>query len=456
MKQRTASGMRALAGKIDEELPGMVAPQHLRDAARALESGNYPGAKRHLQAAMHTMAPMSLTRHGVLDDDGHSKAKVNMDLINRHHLLVADLEDGEAHNQDIRATPATFTQPGNLPMGASMNPLKLPGAAADGGPSAPKSARAAMVPAPQQNTGTDRTMAGGPKAPTRGYAQLPGRPTPQAVLSWADVDRLIELSAQTARLAVTPAPYGRPGGPGLYGVKGQKHSDYFEQIVKALRQKRGMSKGRASAIAWGALKRWSGGGGHVRPEVRAAAGGALVEEHTKHGHSHSTTWGDVLSAIEMAGTAAGAAQDPRIAVGQVGAGQFGAGQGAGATSQQAGKKAALAAQAAQDRAMAAEYVKMLASMQKSSTAAQTAAAAASKKTTAQTAAATKAGATGKSKSSTPAKKTVSAKTPAVVAHATFKAKTAGMNSSQQAGWLQQTVKSLLSQAAALTKQAAAL
>jgi hypothetical protein len=66
-------------------------------------------------------------------------------------------------------------------------------------------------------------------------------------------------------------------------VKGQKHSDYFEQIVKALMEKRGMDKGRASAIAWGALRRWRSGKGHVHPEVRAAAGGALAEEATKHG-----------------------------------------------------------------------------------------------------------------------------------------------------------------------------
>lgn len=280
LKMRTASGMRALAGKIDEELPGMVAPQHLRDAARALDAGNYAGAKRHLQAAMHTMAPLSLTRHGILDDDGHSRAKVNMDLINRHHLLVSDLEDSDAHNQNLKAAPATFTQPGNLPLGGSINPLQIRGAAQTGGPGAPKTVRAAMVPAPAQNTGVDRAVANGPKAPSRRETQLPGRPTPQAVLSWADVDRMIDLSAQTPRLAATPSPYGRPGGPGLYGVKGNKHSNYFEQIVKALREKRGMDKGRASAIAWGALRKWSAGGGHVHPEVRAAAAGALAREKT--------------------------------------------------------------------------------------------------------------------------------------------------------------------------------
>lgn len=448
MKQRTASGMRALAGKIDEEMPGMAAPQHLRDAARALESGNHAGAKRHLMAAMHTMAPLSLMRHGVLDDDGHSKGKVNMDLINRHHMLVSDLEDAEAHNNGIRATPATFTQPSNLPLGSSMDPTHLPGAAgADGGPGYPKTVRTAMVPAPKQNTGTDRAMAGGPKAPSRPERQLPGRPMPQAVLSWSDIDRLIELSAQTPRLASTPAPYGRPGGPGLYGVKGQKHSDYFEQIVKALMEKRGMDKGRASAIAYGALRKWAKGGGHVHPEVRGAAAGALAEEASKHGHAHanSITWDDV---IELVGTAAGAAQDPRNVLGQFGSG----GQsGTQMTAQQkAQKKAALLARAAQDRALASEYAKMLAALQKAK-------ATTAKKTATATAAATKAGATGKAASSTPAKKTTPAKsTPASIAHANFKAKTAGMSKDQQAGWLRQQVKTMVAAADALTKQAGAL
>jgi hypothetical protein len=440
--------MRSLAGKIDEELPGMAAPQHLRDAAHALESGNHDGAKRHLQAAMHTMTPMSLMRHGVLDDDGQSKAKVNMDLINRHHLLVSDLQDGESHNESVKATPATFTQPSNLPLGSSMNPTKLPGAAGpDGGPGFPKSTKAAMVPAPKQNTGTDRAVAGGPKAPSRTETQLPGRPMPQAVLSWSDLDRLIELSTRTGMLAVTPAPYGKPGGPGLYGVKGQKHSDYFEQIVKALMDKRGMSKGQASAVAWGALRRWRAKSKHG--EVRAAAAGALADEATKHGHAHSITWGDVVRQIELTGTAAGAAQDPRTVLGTFGSGGS-APAGAQTAQQKAAKKAQLLAQAAQDRALAAEYGKMLVALGKAK-------AATAKKAATATAAATAAGATGKTASATPAKKTTPAKqTPASIAHAKFKAATSGMSKGDQGKWLQQQVKSTLAQAAALTKQAAAL
>ena len=113
------------------------------------------------------------------------------------------------------------------------------------------------------------------------------------------------FSARTASLERTPAPYGKPGGPGLYGVKGLKHSNYFEQVVQALMTKRGMDKGRASKIAWGALRKWRRGGGHVHPEVVAAANRALAKEDVARAaaHSHSITGLDVADAlIELAAT----------------------------------------------------------------------------------------------------------------------------------------------------------
>jgi hypothetical protein len=459
-KQRTASGMRALAGKIDDELPGMAAPQHLRDAARALESGNHAGSKRHLMAAMHTMTPLSLMRHGILDDDGHAKAKVNMDLINRHHMLVSDLEDGEAHNNGLRAVPATFTQPSNLPMGDSMNPQKLPGAAGpDGGPGLPKTVKAAMNPAPAQNSGIDRAMAGGPKAPSGKERQLPGRPTPQAVLSWDDIDRMVELSAQTARLAATPAPRGKPGGPGLYDVEGMGHTAYLQQIVKALIEKRGMKPGKAYAVARGAIRRWSSGGGKVHPEVRAAAaaaeGGELAKQaraKAVHGHT-ADSWAGV---VELVGTAAGAASDPRAANGTFGAG--GSSAPAPAAPQQSAKQAAaqkaqLLAKAKADRAKAAALVKQLAALT-----------AASAATTAATAKATKAGTTGKTASPTPAKKTAAApaapaaaaKKTASGAGAASKAAAPATTKAQQVAALKTQISALLTQASQATAMAGKL
>ena len=109
------------------------------------------------------------------------------------------------------------------------------------------------------------------------------------------------FSAETGQLAVTPAPYGKPGGPGLYHVKGLKHSDYLEQIVHALMRK-GMDKGKATAIARGSIRRWMRGGGHVHPEVRAAAGVAEAEElkAQARAHAHANTWDEVAAVVELA------------------------------------------------------------------------------------------------------------------------------------------------------------
>ena len=132
--------------------------------------------------------------------------------------------------------------------------------------------------------------------------------------TWGDLAAMVELaagpgavalSAETGRLAVTPAPYGKPGGPGLYGVKGNTHDPYFENIVKGLMEKRGMSKGQASAIAWGAIRKWSRGGGKVTPEVRAAATGALAGEKVAQAraHAHAVTWDELGTRIDLAAAA---------------------------------------------------------------------------------------------------------------------------------------------------------
>lgn len=169
-------------------------------------------------------------------------------------------------------------------------------------------------------------------------AQLMGRKTGMkpadfyASVTWDELSAVIELSARTAQLEVTPAPYGKPGGPGLYDVKGLQHTPYFQQVVKALMEKRGMDKGRASAIAYGALRKWAGGGGNVHPEVRAAAAGALAGEKAAGAtaravHGHSVTWDDLGRVVDLATVLdfynPGQA---RVPVGQAGAGQFTKGQ----------------------------------------------------------------------------------------------------------------------------------
>ncbi len=163
-------------------------------------------------------------------------------------------------------------------------------------------------------------------------ARKAGSRTVNAAYSWDDLAAVVELSAKTAALEVTPAPYGKPGGPGLYGVAGNKHSDYYEQIVKALMEKRGMDKGRASAIAWGVLRKWAHGGGGVHSEVAAAASRALAGEAaaSARAHAHAVTWHDHGLVIEMGFNSS----QVRVPAGQAGGGQFGSAGGGAAAGQQ--------------------------------------------------------------------------------------------------------------------------
>jgi hypothetical protein len=175
--------------------------------------------------------------------------------------------------------------------------------------------------------------------------------TVQTAYDWRDLLNFIELSAKTSALEQTPALYGKPGGPGLYGVAGNKHSDYYEQVVKGLMTKRGMDKGQASAIAWGVLRKWAHGGGGVHPEVAAAASKALAQESaaSAKAHAHAGSWDDVLRVLDF-GLVPG---EPRVPAGSATAGQFSAGAAAQPAAGQQPAKAPPAQTAKQKAAAAA-------------------------------------------------------------------------------------------------------
>jgi hypothetical protein len=247
-KAKAARQMRATAALLDDHHPEMMAGDHLRDAARLISAGRADGAKRHLDAAMFMLTPQSLIRHGILDDDGHADAKHHMHQINRHRLAVEDIEDIHAGND--RARQLTRARRGEPP--------------------------------------TDDD-------------ELDELADARLIAAVADDLLAIELSARTPYLAVTPAPRGRPGGPGLYHVKGMGHTAYLQQVVKALIEKRGMKPSKAYAIARAAIRKWSVRSRH--PEVRGAATAAEAGEIARQGRakmSHSNDWtvADVL--VELA------------------------------------------------------------------------------------------------------------------------------------------------------------
>lgn len=276
-----SAGLRHLARKMDASHPALNTPGHLRDAARELDRGNTEGAQRHLRAGINDLQPVNLYRHGITDDQGHTGARQHLTSMHRQLLNVRDIED------TMQRRPVLPT----------------------GGPSF-ESDRLTGIPVPAGMTSGNQAMnapRGTPSGGSGGAAEGPRAPsTPSSrQQSYARPNgHILNLSAQTARLAATPAPRGRPGGPGLYDVSGMGHTDYLQQIVKALIEKRGMPPGKAYAIARGAIRKWMRGGGHVHPEVQAAAGAAEAGELARqararavHGHSN---WRDVEIAIELA------------------------------------------------------------------------------------------------------------------------------------------------------------
>jgi hypothetical protein len=103
--------------------------------------------------------------------------------------------------------------------------------------------------------------------------------------------RGIGLSVETPRLVATPAPLGKPGGPGLYHLKGAKLPNYIENMRNAL-MRGGMSEGRATATAISRCKVLAVTSKH--PEVKAAAAAAIAElkatalrAKAAHGHTNS-------------------------------------------------------------------------------------------------------------------------------------------------------------------------
>jgi len=81
----------------------------------------------------------------------------------------------------------------------------------------------------------------------------------------------VQFSAETGRLDTESHPFGKPGGPGLWGVKGMELPPYIQNIARALLRKgRAKNLSQAIAMAKGATSRWEHGK-NTSPEVRAAS-----------------------------------------------------------------------------------------------------------------------------------------------------------------------------------------
>ena len=303
MRKATVSSMHKLSGQLKDSHHGLGAHQHVTDAAHALDRGDHDAAIRHLNAGIANLTPQSLLRHGFTNDEDHIAAKASMDAVHRHLLLTKDIQEVAARNQALTANSVPATQEdeipgkqpaastGNLPPGAVPPPKPLAPP-----PPAPVSTTPGPTPAkPQPPQLPGKAAATAPVPPQQ--QQKPQKQTVTA--SNGDLTTAVELSAETARLAVSPAPRGKPGGPGLYGAKGNMHSPYMQQIVKALIEKRGMDPGHAYAIAWSQMRKWSATSKH--PEVRAASASGLGLEKVAEAraHAHANGAGGIVDLVHV-------------------------------------------------------------------------------------------------------------------------------------------------------------
>jgi hypothetical protein len=290
------------------------AEQRLYRAAQHLDAGNHEEAASELDATMHAT---SLRGGAVIKGSTAAQARDLRDKVRGKSLstpgLTADGLNMTGAAGGRRAQKAALAQ-------ASLADLK----AVD----AENAHRAALLGKPGQVSATHQLVR------DEIASRTPKGATVKTAYSWGDLEDVIELSAKTAGLESTPAPRGKPGGPGLYHVAGQEHTAYFQNVVKALIEKRGMPPAKAYAVAYGALRKWSKGGGGVHPEVSAAATGSLAGEKAK-AHSHAGSWDDVLRVLDF-GLVPG---EPRVPAGSATAGQFSAGGAAAPASQQAAAKA---------------------------------------------------------------------------------------------------------------------
>jgi hypothetical protein len=106
--------------------------------------------------------------------------------------------------------------------------------------------------------------------------------------------KAVKLTPRTPEASTVPEPIGKPGGPGLWHVKGMQLPPYIQHLAHHLIGKYGESRG--IAMAKGIVAKWKAGiapggkkGGkprHTHPDVRAAATKAIAQWDEKRGEAH--------------------------------------------------------------------------------------------------------------------------------------------------------------------------
>jgi HK97 family phage prohead protease len=115
------------------------------------------------------------------------------------------------------------------------------------------------------------------------------------VAEWRLHDLLEQIrTAETPAVSTVHHPLGKPGGPGLFHVKGLQLPAYIQNVAHAFRRK-GLSESEAIQRAIGVVKDWAAGrapgGGKVHADVQAAAAKAVAEWEAAKAAAHGRNAG---------------------------------------------------------------------------------------------------------------------------------------------------------------------
>jgi phage head maturation protease len=106
------------------------------------------------------------------------------------------------------------------------------------------------------------------------------RPTPRVVRRPGETPPPFQLSGTGAIRSLAHEPIGRPGGPGVWHMKGQQYPAYFQHIRNDLIES-GHTVSEAHRLAWGILRNFAAGhdgkGHPVSAETQAKAVEALAQ-----------------------------------------------------------------------------------------------------------------------------------------------------------------------------------
>jgi len=109
--------------------------------------------------------------------------------------------------------------------------------------------------------------------------------------AFSDYTRRAVQIVERALGTITPEPRGKPGGPGLYHLKGKGHAPYFQHIVNDLIES-GHPEPEAYSLAWGILRNFAAGhdgkGNRVHPDTQAKAVAALAFEQKRRAEAKAT------------------------------------------------------------------------------------------------------------------------------------------------------------------------